>query len=218
MESYIDTYYIYSILFGIFSKLFDDIIDNPIFRSIFGTNAEIAEEFFKAGMYSFSTSIIIHNPLFGLLFVLISASIIIGDKYFYKDIGVDHKAIDNNTWCSYIIFTILLTIITFILETHPDVNYLFFFITTTVICIGCIILEPYIMPENNSKRKMKFRLYGTFFLMFLIWNKELIQKYMPMNMDYYFYFLFFIIGYFSFSLIINHLYPYNPVPIHNKEE
>ena len=206
----------YSILFGVFSKLVDDMLDNPVFRTAFGKNGDTAIEFFKAAMYSFSAGLIIHNPIFGLFFVLVSTAAIIQDIYFNKIIDPKDKALNDKTWHAYIAITGFLTALSFLFNPPTDVHYPFFFITTILICIGCIILEPFLIPENNSTRKMKFRLYGSFFVYFLIYNRHLIQSYMPMNMDYYFHFLHFIIGYFITSLIINYFYPYNSLLGHSK--
>jgi hypothetical protein len=211
-----DPYYIFSFLFGISSKLFDDIIDNPKFRAIFGNNAHFMEEVFKAGMYSFNTLIIQHNPIFGLFFILLSITMIFGDNYIYNENGTEHKAFDNQGWWGYFIITTIITLLSFIFFESSQIHYPFFILFTLIVLLFGFIIEPFLIPENNSSFKTKFRAFVVLLIPFFLYNKDLIQKYIPMDFTFYFYFITFVFSYFLLSVIINTLYPYNQPVISNK--
>lgn len=199
-------YFIIAILFGIFLKLFDDIIDNPLFRAAFGSYDKIIEEFLKTGIMSLNTVLIMKEPLFGFSFVLCSIAMIISDMLFYKEEKYEHKGMDHDFWWSYALITLLVTGISFFVAENLNINVPVFTILIFLI-FGIFLIEPYLMPENHSKNKIYIRsIIVILYSIFLYFSDE-ISVLLSTNIDYIIYLIGGTTSYFILSIIINTLYP-----------
>ncbi len=199
-------YFIIAVLFGIFLKLFDDIIDNPLFRAAFGTYDKIIEEFLKAGIMSLNTVLIMKEPLFGLSFVLCSIAMILGDVFFYKEEEYEHKGMDHDFWWSYTLITFFLTGFSFFVVENFEIN-IYLFILLFFFIFSIFLIEPYIIPENNSKNKTYSRIFFIIINSLFLYFNNNISNLFSTNINYLIYLVQATTSYFILSIIINTLYP-----------
>jgi hypothetical protein len=177
-------YYILCSLLGIFTKLFDDIIDMKIIIDTFYINL------LKYLIICISTIICINDYTFCIITVL---SLILSN---YND------PFDNIFWVNYLIISIIILII---FNNHfSNINHIMlFFIFLIQISF---IYEVNEFPENFSYYKQESRKYGIIFLSILFIFLEyynLINKY---NLDFLKKFIIFINSYMLVSIIIYWLF------------
>jgi hypothetical protein len=203
-----DIFFIIALLFGIFLKLFDDIIDNSLFRSIFGSYDKISEEIFKTFIITLNTILILKEPFFGLSFVVCSIAMILGDMFFYKEKNYEHKGMDHDFWWSYSIITFLITGFSFFVKENIETNIPIFLLLTFFI-FGIFLIEPYFIPENNSKNKTYSRSIIVILYSIFLYFKDDISILLASNIDYITYLIGGTTSYFALSIIINTIYPIN---------
>lgn len=200
-----DIYYFCAALYGIFFKLFDDIIDNNTFRSIFGKYDIFFEELFKYIIVSLTDILTLKDPLFGSIIVLGFTGNVISDNFLLKEENNKEKTLDNSFWWIYYVVTIFITFISFMVSENYNFN-LYIFIALVILVAIISIIEPYYFPENTSKNKNYSRLLAIILSLIILYFSNIIKMFLNENIDYAFYFITLLITYLSTSLIINNLY------------
>jgi hypothetical protein len=196
-----DIYSIFALLFGIIVKLFDDIIDNPVFRSIFGSFDKLTEEILKSLIITLTVILIMKEPLIGLIFVIFIIAVIISDVFFYKKEMYEHKGMDHDFWWAYSLVIILLTVFVFLIKNDINLN-IPIFIVVCLFIFALYIAEPYLIPENNSKRKIYSRIILTILFASFIYFRDELNTIISINEDIV-YLILLALGYTSTSVIIN---------------